>query len=111
MEFHTPEEEKQSTSKKEELEQRTSMKVRSRDKDGGTGPAGPALAGPLYRQIIIFIKNFFGIPGLIVLNENVVSNFDLRNYQQQLTDVKRVLPNEVVARRNIVLPTTIAFYE
>ena len=61
--------------------------------------------------VIIFIKIIFGVPVLIVLNEKVVSIFDVRNYQQQLTDVERVLPNEVVAKRNIVLPTTIAFYE
>ena len=61
--------------------------------------------------VITFIKIIFGIPVLIVLNDNVLSIFDVRNYQQKLTDAERVLPNEVVAKRNTVLSTTSAVYE
>ena len=82
------------------------------------GRTGLALAGLLFRQIIIFIltvvifiKNIFGIHLLIMFKEKVVGVFDIRNYLQQLTDAERALLNKVVIKKILVIAAKTVCYE
>ena len=81
------------------------------------GGAGPVFVGPFLPKIIfifvviIFIKSILGIPLLIMIKENMVNIFDVRNYVQQLTDAEWALLNEAVVKWTLIMPAKIAYHE